>query len=97
MIGDSPEQSLNRITWGDFVPLLEAHGVILAVLPVEVSSSRGIKVPGFHLVRRAGGRALFFPLPLSYQPENRVGIVVVYNVCRRLEIEPHFPGWPVVL
>ena len=59
-----PERSFNRMTWGDFVALLRPHGITVEVLPVLDKSSRGLMVPGYHLVRQDPKPTTTYPLPL---------------------------------
>lgn len=92
-----PEWSFNRMTWGDFVALLQPHGITVEVLPVLVKSSRGLTVPGYHLVRHDPKPTTTYPLPLAYRSDARVGAEVIYSVCRHFGIEPHFPGWPLIM
>lgn len=92
-----PERSLNRMTWGDFVPLLRPHGITVEVMPVMVKSTRGLMVPGYHLVRKVPQPVTTYALPLAYRSDLQVGVHVIYAVCRRFGIEPHFPGWPLIM
>jgi hypothetical protein len=92
-----PERSFNRMTWGDFVALLRPHGITVEVLPVPVKSSRGLMVPGYHLVRQDPKPTTTYPLPLNYRIDARVGVEVIYSVCRHFEIEPRFPGWLLIM
>ena len=85
------------MTWGDFVVLLQPHGITVEGMPVPVRSFRVLLVPGYHLVRRVTEPATARALPLGYRSDAQVGAHVIYAICRHSGIEPRFPGWPLIM
>lgn len=95
MTEPAPERSFNRMTWGEFVSLLHPHGIVVDVM--QVKAARGMIVPGYYLVRHNPKPTTTYPLPLSYRVDGRVGPVTIYAVCGHFGIDPHFPGWTLVM
>jgi hypothetical protein len=90
-----PDRSFSRMTWREFIDLLRPHGIVVDVMPIR--SARGAMVPGYHLVRTEPKPTTTYPLPLKDHLDSRVGPNVIYAVCEHFGIDPHFPGWTLML
>ncbi len=87
-------ESLNLITWRDFMRLAEPHGVTLETTEKAVGDS-GEK--GQYLLRTVDGEQLWFPAPSDVDLDYTIGVWQFENICRRLKLDSNFTGWPVIL
>lgn len=87
-----PRESINRITWGDFVELSVPFGVSIH----DTQKPIGDK-PAKYLLRISGDQTWWMPLPESYNPDARMGVWVFENACRRLGLATDFTGWPLIM
>lgn len=93
-----PKQSLNKMTWGDLLPLLSSlYSVAVEETVAEIPSSDGQSIKRKFLIRRAGDEVYTFPLPLNHASDAKVGVWTVESICRRLNVPFKFPDWPVIL
>lgn len=89
-------ESLNRITWRDFLGFAGPHGVTLESTdqPLHVGDSAQ---KGQYLLRRLGDEQLWFPMPSNFDLDDRIGMFRWENLCRRLKLDGNFTGWPYIL
>jgi hypothetical protein len=87
-------QSINRISWSDFIRFAEPHGVQLkeTLEPVGDTGKRGA-----YLVRVIAGEQLRLGLPEDFREDKPMGMWEFESARRRLRLEPDFTGWPYVL
>jgi len=94
MMASVDERSFNRMTWGEFVALLEPHGITVNLTWFR---SRRLDFPEHYLLRKVPKPTTTYPLPRSYRTDAQVGATIIYAVCRHFGIEPRFPGWPLIM
>lgn len=89
-----PRESLNRMTWRDFQQLAESHGVTLETTRQPIGDSGQV---GKYFCRTVGGRDFWCSLPIDCDLDEKIGMFRFENLCRRLQLDFNFTGWPMIL
>lgn len=86
--------TLNSITWGQFLDLVELRGVSIeeTKTPIREGGPRGK-----YLLRKFDGQEFTCGLPSNFSRENRMGPWVCESVCNRLGIPLRALGLAIIL
>lgn len=90
-------RSWAAMTWGDFLEILEHHGVTIKTSTSELKKPDGSLGPIQYLSRTHNDEEHFIALPSHFNAKSRVGMWSIDTYSRRLGITPNFLGWYIPL
>lgn len=88
-----PEDSVNRITWAQFIERVKEQGVSLETTDKPVPGHEG---PGQYLLRIHDGKEYVCSLP-DPLPNGKMGVWVCEAACRHLGLSLRSLGLPVIM